>query len=208
MATRSEPFSGCQLEPKGSRVKLSLKASSWLLPSRLSLSLPSGARVVMGKRKAMERDVLPLPLPSPPAPAARVTRRRLGTSQGGGGQVYFANAADGFSSFATTVSGEWHTKKLFWARFWLRAIQRCHQTRIKPPPPHCPINVPLSKKQWYNSNSKSNLKPRSRLFSRILRYHLNWLLLFIFGWPGLKFTVTPTFTKSFSFLNPVNILTF
>ena len=40
----------------------------------------------MGKRKAMERDVLPLPLPSPPAPTARVTRRRLGTSQGGGGR--------------------------------------------------------------------------------------------------------------------------
>ena len=39
-------------------------------------------------------------------------------------------------------------------RFWLRAIQRCYQTRTKPPPPHSPINVP--KKQWYNSNSKSN----------------------------------------------------
>ena len=37
---------------------------------------------------------------------------------------------------------------------------------------------------------------------------LNWLLPFIFGWPGLKFTATPTFTKSFSFLNRVNILIF
>ena len=59
----------------------------------------------MGRRKARERDVLPFPFPSPPAPAARVTRRQ-------GGQVYFADAADGSSSFATTLSGERHTKKL------------------------------------------------------------------------------------------------
>ena len=38
-----------------------------------------------------------------------------------------------------------------------------------------------------------------------LRY---WLLPLIFGWTGLKFTVTRTFTKSFSFLNRVNILIF
>ena len=114
MATRSEPFSGCQLEPKGSRVKLSLQEGIRLVPSRLSLSLLSGARGCDGKKgKPMERDVLPLPFPSPSAPAARVTRRRLGTSRGsagggggGGLQMYFANAADGFSSFATTVSGE------------------------------------------------------------------------------------------------------
>ena len=37
---------------------------------------------------------------------------------------------------------------------------------------------------------------------------LHWLLPFIFGWLGLKFTVTPTFTKSFSFLYGVNILIF
>lgn len=167
MATRSEPFSGCQLEPKGSRVKLSLQAGSWLVPGRPSLSLLNGARVVMGRRKAGERDVLPLPFPSPPSPAVSVKRRRLGTSQGG--KVYFANAADGFPSFATTLSGEWLTNSL-WVRFWLRPIQRCYQTRTKPPPPHSQIDVPLSKKQWYNSNSKSNFKPRSLPFSRILRW--------------------------------------
>ena len=32
---------------------------------------------------------------------------------------------------------------------------------------------------------------------------LNWLLPLIFGWTGRKFTVTPTFTKSFSFLNRI-----
>ena len=37
---------------------------------------------------------------------------------------------------------------------------------------------------------------------------LNWLLSLIFGWTELKFTVTPTFTKSFSFLNRVDILIF
>ena len=37
---------------------------------------------------------------------------------------------------------------------------------------------------------------------------LNWLHPFIFGWPGLKVTVTPIFTKSVSFLNRVNILIF
>ena len=36
----------------------------------------------MRRRKARERVFLPFPFPSPPAPAARVTRRRLGTSQG------------------------------------------------------------------------------------------------------------------------------
>jgi len=55
--------------------------SFWLVPSRLSLSLPSGARGVMGRTKARERVFFPFPFPSPPAPAARVTRRRLGTSQ-------------------------------------------------------------------------------------------------------------------------------
>ena len=53
----------------------------WLVPSRLSLSLSSGARGVMGRRKARERDFLLFPFPSPPAPAARVSRRLLGTSQ-------------------------------------------------------------------------------------------------------------------------------
>ena len=188
MATRSEPFSGCQLEPKGSTVKLSLQASSWLLPSRLSLSLLSGARGVMGRRKARERDVLSLPFPSPPAPVERVTRRRLGTSQGG--QVYFANAADGFPSLATTLSGEWHAKKLSLSQVLITRYTTLlsNQNEAAPSPP--PINVPLSKKQWYNG---------SRPFSRILRNHLNWLLPFILGWPGLKFTVTPTFTKSCSF---------
>ena len=37
---------------------------------------------------------------------------------------------------------------------------------------------------------------------------LNWLLPLIFGWTGLKFKVTPTFTKSFTFLNRVNIFFF
>ena len=58
----------------------------------------------MGRRKARERDVLPFPFPSTPTHAARGTRRRLGTNQGG--QVYFANAADGSPSFATTLSGK------------------------------------------------------------------------------------------------------
>ena len=35
--------------------------------------------------------------------------------------------------------------------------------------------------------------------------NLNWVS---FGWPGLNFTGTPAFTKSFSFLNRVNILIF
>ena len=39
----------------------------------------------------------------------------------------------------------------------------------------------------------------------LVRY---WLLPLIFGWTGLKSTVTPTFTKSFSFLNRVNSLIF
>ena len=43
-----------------------------------SLSLFSGARGVMG----WDRVFLSFPFPSPPALAARVTRRRLGTSQG------------------------------------------------------------------------------------------------------------------------------
>ena len=47
-----------------------LYLNTQLVPSRLCLFLLSGARGVMGRRKA-----------SPPAPAARVTRRRLGTSQ-------------------------------------------------------------------------------------------------------------------------------
>ena len=49
----------------------------WLVPSRLSLSLLSGARGVMGRRKARERDVvfLHFPFPSPSAPAAPPPRR-------------------------------------------------------------------------------------------------------------------------------------
>ena len=49
----------------------------WLVLSRLSLSLLSGARGVMGRRKARERDVvfLPFPFPSPSAPAAPPPRR-------------------------------------------------------------------------------------------------------------------------------------
>ena len=52
-----------------------------LVPSRLSLSLPSGARGVMGRRKVCERErgignpVSYFTFPSPPAPAERVTRR-------------------------------------------------------------------------------------------------------------------------------------
>ena len=34
-----------------------------------------------GKEESEERDFLPFSFPSPPAPAARVMRRRLGTSQ-------------------------------------------------------------------------------------------------------------------------------
>ena len=55
---------------------------SWLVLSRLSLCLSLVVRRgVMGRRKARERDFLPFPFPSSPTPAARVTRRRLGTSQ-------------------------------------------------------------------------------------------------------------------------------
>ena len=54
-----------------------------LTRSQSSLSvLLSGARAVMGRTKARERDSLPpFSLPSPPAPPARVTQRRPGTSQ-------------------------------------------------------------------------------------------------------------------------------
>ena len=38
----------------------------WLVPSRLSVSLPSGARGVMGRRKARERDFLLFSLPISP----------------------------------------------------------------------------------------------------------------------------------------------
>ena len=57
-------------------------------------------------------------------------------------------------------------------------------------------------------NKRTN--PLNKNLRHVLRSEcdLNWLLPFIFGWPGLKFTVTPTFTKSFSFLNRVNILIF
>ena len=56
--------------------------SGWLVPSRPSPSLLSGARGVMGRRKAKEReDFLPFSFPPPPAPAARITWRQLGTSQ-------------------------------------------------------------------------------------------------------------------------------
>ena len=55
---------------------------AWLVPSRLSLSLPSCSQGVMGRRKARKGDFLPFPFESPPAPAASVTRRRLGKSQG------------------------------------------------------------------------------------------------------------------------------
>ena len=48
----------------------------------VSLSLLSGVRGVMGRRKAKEREVfLPFPLPSPPASATCVMQRQLGTSQ-------------------------------------------------------------------------------------------------------------------------------
>ena len=49
---------------------------SWLIPSRLSLSLLSGARGAIGRRKA--RVFLPFPFPSPKPTPRR--RRRLGTS--------------------------------------------------------------------------------------------------------------------------------
>ena len=71
-----------------------------LVPSRLSLSLPSGARVVMGRREARERDDLEIlcrifpsyhpPPPHPLAAAERVTRRRLGMSQP---HLYYARVA-------------------------------------------------------------------------------------------------------------------
>ena len=78
--------------------------SGWLVPSRLSPSLLSGSRGVMGRRKAKEReDFLPFSFPSPPAPAARITWRQLGTSQ-----VQW-----------------WHTcLPLMWPRFKFRC--RCH----------------------------------------------------------------------------------
>ena len=98
----------------------------------------------MGRRKARERDVLPFPFPSPPAPAAHVTRRRLRTSQGG--QVYFADAADGSLSFETTLSGERHTKKLSALSKGFDYV--LYKVVIKPeqsrPVPNSPINFPLS----------------------------------------------------------------
>ena len=57
-------------------------SSGWLVPSRLSLPLLSGARGVMGRRKAREREVfLPFLFPSPPAPTVHIMQRRLRTSQ-------------------------------------------------------------------------------------------------------------------------------
>ena len=55
---------------------------------------------------------------------------------------------------------------------------------------------------------EETLLTKSETRSNVLRSEcdLNWLLPFVFGWPRLKFTVTRTFTKSFSFLNRVNIL--
>ena len=47
----------------------------WLVPIPLSLSLLSGARDVMGRRKARERLFLPFPFPSPSALAAPPPRR-------------------------------------------------------------------------------------------------------------------------------------
>ena len=66
------------------------RVTAWLVHIGLSLSLPSGAQGVVGRRE--ERETFPFP--SPPAPAVRVTRRRLGTSQGPSGttkarQVHF-----------------------------------------------------------------------------------------------------------------------
>ena len=61
------------------------RVPAWLVHIGLSLSLPSGAQGVMGRREARERDFLPFPFPSLPAPAARVTRRRLWTGQGPSG---------------------------------------------------------------------------------------------------------------------------
>ena len=61
------------------------RVTAWLVHIGLSLSLPSSAQGVMGRREARQRDFFPFPFPSPPAPAARVTRRRLGTSQGPSG---------------------------------------------------------------------------------------------------------------------------
>ena len=56
--------------------------SGWLVPSRLSPSLLSGVRGVMGRTKAREREVfLPFPFPSPPTSATYVMQRQLGTSQ-------------------------------------------------------------------------------------------------------------------------------
>ena len=89
MATRSEPFSGCQLEPKGSRVKLSLQEGSRLVPSRLSLSLLSGARAVMGKRETDgERRpsfAFPITRCSRRARYAKTTGDESGVGGGGGG---------------------------------------------------------------------------------------------------------------------------
>ena len=63
----------------------------------------------------------------------------------------------------------------------------------------------------YNKRTNSLDKNLRHCFlSNVLRSEcdLNWLIPFTFGWPELKFTVTTTFTKSFSFLNRVYILIF
>ena len=49
--------------------------------SSLSLSLLGGVRGDGKKESEGERVFLPFSFPSPPAPVARVTQRRLGTSQ-------------------------------------------------------------------------------------------------------------------------------
>ena len=88
------------------------RVPAWLVPSRLSLSLPSCSQGVMGRRKAREGDFLPFSFPSPPAPAASVTRRRLGKSQGRCG---------------TTKARHLHLKILI-LDFLLAHLQNCQAT--------------------------------------------------------------------------------
>ena len=54
----------------------------------------------------------------------------------------------------------------------------------------------------------SSLASGASFFGREAAKRETKLIPLIFGWTGLKFTMTPTFTKSFSFLIRVNILTF
>ena len=84
------------------------RVTAWLVHIGLSLSLPSGAQGLMGRRE--ERATFPFP--STPAPAARVTRRRLGTSQGPSG---------------TTKARHLHLKILI-LDFLLAHSQNCQET--------------------------------------------------------------------------------